>query len=73
MPVTRENVGSVFSYHAPEPPMLEGLTEVRESARGTAETILSYCPPCADREAALRGLRLAVMQANAAIVLKGVV
>jgi hypothetical protein len=71
MPVTRQNVESVFTYHAPDPPQIVALQHVRESAKALAYMILDEVPQCADQQAALRLLREAVMTANAAIVLHG--
>jgi hypothetical protein len=71
MPVTIENVGDVFTYHAPDVDQIRRLERVRMGAKMLAKTILAEVPPCADQQAALRLLREAVMTANAAIALKG--
>lgn len=73
MPVTKENVGEVFTYHAPDGNQIMALNDVRVQARILAETILDVVPACADQQAAIRLLREAVMTAHAAIVLKGAV
>jgi hypothetical protein len=71
MPVTRQNVGNIFTYHAPDADQINKLRLVRDKARDLAETILDAVPQCADQQAALRLVREAVMTANAAIVLNG--
>jgi hypothetical protein len=71
MPVTKENVDEIFSYHAPDEEQRAALNILREQARGLAHNILDLVPPSADQQAALRLLRESVMTANAAIVLKG--
>ena len=71
MPVTRENVDDVFSYHAPKDQQPTQYAKVREAAKGMAIVILDNTPQCADQQAAIRLLREAVMTANAAIALDG--
>ena len=71
MPVSHQNVESIFTYHAPDPLQVAALNAVRESAKALAHVILDEVPQSADQQAALRLLREAVMTANAAIVLHG--
>ncbi len=71
MPVSKQNVDTIFSYHAPSPTHLISLQRVREAAKTLAHVILEETPQCADQQAALRKLRESVMTANAAIVLDG--
>lgn len=71
MPVTRQNVDAIFTYHAPDAAQIVCLAEVRNHAKELARIILDNVPQCADQQAALRLLREAVMTANAAIVLHG--
>ena len=66
-----EIVEQLFTYHAPDPGMVERMQEIREIARLLAKAILRNCPRCADQQVAIGALRQAVMQANAAIVLHG--
>lgn len=73
MPVTKENVEAVFTYHAPTATQIVALQDVRVAARVLAGVILDEVPACADQQAALRLLRECVMTANAGIVLKGIV
>ena len=71
MPITRENVADLFSYHAPDADQLVTYEKLRTEARQFAKAILDLTPSCADQQAALRLLRECVMTANAAIALKG--
>jgi hypothetical protein len=71
MPVTKDNVEDVFTYHSPKPGQPEKYTAVRGAAKLCAVAILEHVPACADQQAALRLLREAVMTANAAIALEG--
>lgn len=61
----------VFTYHAPEPDDVRAYQAIREDAKQLARTIMLNVPSCADRTAAIRKLREAVMTANAARALKG--
>lgn len=67
-PVTLENV---FSYHSPNPVQVTRYNELRAAAKDFAFWILANCPDCADRAAALRKVREALMTANASIALDG--
>jgi hypothetical protein len=71
MPVSKQNVEAIFTYHAPSPTHLISLQRVREAAKTLAHVILEETPQCADQQAALRLVREAVMTANASIVLDG--
>jgi hypothetical protein len=71
MPVTKENLKDVFTYHAPTPVQLEQYAALRSAAADFADTILDNTPTCADQQAALRLVREAVMTANAAVALNG--
>lgn len=61
----------VFSYHAPKDDQPQRYERIRAAAKEFARVILDNVPACADRSAALRKLREAVMTANAAIALEG--
>jgi hypothetical protein len=67
-PDERAAIDTLFTYHAPTPDQIEGLRLVREQAKEFADVIVMCCPRSADRSAALRLLREAVMTANASIV-----
>jgi len=60
-----------FSYHSPTPDQLPLYTELRAAAKNFAYSVKACVPPCADRSAALRKIREAVMTANAAIACGG--
>lgn len=68
---TSDDIETLFTYHAPNAEQIDALAAVRQSAKHLALVILAHAPPCADRSAAIRKLREAVMTANAAIVLDG--
>lgn len=69
--VETNNVDKVFKYHAPTQGQPEKYEVLRESAKQFAKKVLENVPPCADRTAAIRKIREAVMTANAAIALDG--
>lgn len=71
MPVTKDNVADVFTYHAPSPDQQVVYEKLRSSAREFTHAILELTPTCADQQAAIRLVREAVMTANAAIALEG--
>lgn len=73
MPVNKQNVDDVFTYHAPGPGDPERYQKIREAAKALARVILEETPQCADQQAALRSLRESVMTANAAVALKGTI
>lgn len=73
MPVNRDNVNDVFTYHAPTVEDEKAYEAIRNDAKNLAHTILDLTPVCGDQQAALRLLREAVMTANAAIALNGAV
>lgn len=64
-----EEIEALFTYHAPTADSLRGLVEVRSAAKTLALVINDNVPDCADKSAAIRLLREAVMTANAGIVL----
>jgi hypothetical protein len=61
----------VFSYHAPKDDQIPRYNLLREGAKAFATLIVQTVPSSADRTAALRKVREAVMTANAAIALEG--
>lgn len=69
--ITRENLDDIFSYHAPKAGQPERYIAVRSAAADFARAIIDNCPDCADRAAAVRQVRQAVMTANASIALEG--
>jgi len=73
MPLTKANVDDVVRYHAPTDLQIAQIGEIRKAAAVLLNAILEHCPPCADTTAATRKVREAMMTANAAIVLDGLV
>lgn len=67
------NIKKVFTYQPPKPGQPEKYHAIREAAKSLALVILDNSPICADQTAAIRKVREAVMTANAAIALDGVV
>jgi len=66
-----EKLDEIFSYHAPKGDQLERYQRLRNAAKILADEILHSCPPCADRSAAIRKVREALMTADASIALDG--
>lgn len=66
-----ENVEDVFTYHAPTEDQVPRFQAVKDALLSAAVVILTHVPDCADRSVALRKLREARMDANAAIALNG--
>ena len=56
-----------FNYHAPKDDQPARYVALREAAKEFARAIVTHVPMSADRTAALRKVREAVMTANAAI------
>jgi hypothetical protein len=61
----------VFTYHAPNEDDVRAYQAIREDAKQLVRTIMQNVPSCADRTAAIRKVREAVMTANAARALQG--
>jgi len=61
----------VFHYHTPSEAQLQQYIRIRDGAGDFARVVMLTCPPSADRSAALRKIREAVMTANASIALEG--
>ena len=60
-----------FTYHPPTDKDVVSYQEIRASALEFARRIAKYCPNGADKTAAIRKVREAVMTANAAIACCG--
>jgi hypothetical protein len=71
MPFSRDAIGDIFTYHAPDADQQIAYEKLRSSARDFAVALVELTPVCADQSAAVRLLRECVMTANAAIALKG--
>ena len=61
----------IFRYHAPREEQVDKYESLRAAARLFAKTVLDNVPDCADRAAAIRHIREALMTANAGIALDG--
>jgi len=62
-----QDIDNWFTYHAPTSDQLAAYEKLRNSAKEFAHLINNLVPECADKTAAIRKLREAVMTANAAI------
>ena len=69
----RSQIEDAFTYHAPSKEQVDDMLEIREKAKELAYLLINKCPPCADRSSVLRRLRNVVMEANASIILNGLV
>jgi hypothetical protein len=72
-PDLRPKLDEIFQYHAPDADQQVAYEKLRASAKAFATAILDLTPQCADQSAAIRLVREAVMTANAAIALHGLV
>ena len=68
---TREHLDNWFSYHSPVGDQQARYQAIRDAAHNLATIILDACPQSADRTDAIRGIRKAVMIANASIACGG--
>lgn len=66
-----EVITNWFTYHAPNDEDLKNYNALRSAANLFANAINICVPDCADKTAAIRKVREAVMTANAAIACKG--
>lgn len=64
---TEADLDRWFTYHAPDDAQIEAYQTLRARGAALAHAILTCCPPSADRTAAIRKVREAIMTANAAI------
>ncbi len=69
--LTDEKLENWFTYHKPEPGEPEKYQKIREAALAFAKVVRDEAPPSADTTVAIRHIRDAVMNANAAIACKG--
>lgn len=66
-----EKIGQIFTYHPATPYTGPKFENLREAAHHFAKVILLNVPRGADRTAAIRHVRDAVMTANAGVSLDG--
>ena len=69
--MTNEQIDNWFTYHAPSSDDLVTYDKLRSSARDFAKAINDLCPESADKTAAIRKVREAVMTANASVACGG--
>ena len=69
--MTAEQIENWFTYHTPTPEQLPKYAALRTAAHEFATIINALVPECADKTAAIRKVREAVMTANAAIACGG--
>lgn len=65
--IGQTQIDNWFTYHAPNPDQQKAYTDIRAKAKELAELFNTYAPDCADKTAAMRDLRNAVMAMNLAI------
>lgn len=70
--INKTNLPAIFTFHD-DPANVPKFIRIREAALEFAETVLDNTPACADQSVAIRKIREAVMTANAAIALDGLV
>lgn len=73
MTIKEGQVLELFTFHPPGPIDIEHYEEIRIAGAALASTILRNTPVCGDQQAAIRKVREAVMTANAAVALMGLV
>jgi hypothetical protein len=66
-----EKIENWFTYHTPKQGEPERYEEIRFHGKQMALCLVRNCPPSADRTAAIRKIREAVMTANASIACGG--
>jgi hypothetical protein len=69
--MTHDQIENWFTYHAPSSDDLVTYEKLRNSAKSFASAINELCPESADKTAAIRKVREAVMTANASVACKG--
>jgi hypothetical protein len=67
-----DKLPAIFTYHD-DPAKIPDYIAIRDAALKFAKVIVAHTPTCSDQTAAIRLLREAVMTANAAIALDGLV
>jgi hypothetical protein len=67
----KEQLDNWFMYHSPSSNQLITYGKLRSSALEFARAINDLVPDCADKTAAIRKIREAVMTANAAVACGG--
>jgi len=74
MTVKAEQLDKIFTYQDnPTAEQKDAYLEIRARGLDLADAILRGAPVCGDQQAAIRKVREAVMTANAAVALSGLV
>lgn len=73
MPVTKENLRAVMSYHTLDEPQKAAYHRIEEAAINFAHVVLDVLPPCGDQQAAIRHIFEAKATANRGVAVKGAV
>ena len=68
-----EILDEVMTYHPPTEEQIPKYQRVKEAIAEAIKAVIFNCPECADRTVAIRKLREARMDANAAIALNGLI
>ena len=68
---TPAQLDEIFTYHAPTEAQRAKYEALRSSAHAFARVLIANTPAGSDQAAALRKIREAVMTANAAVALEG--
>jgi hypothetical protein len=71
MAITGPQIEHWFAYHAPDERARDKYQAIRDAAKKFAEVVVANTPESADQTVAVRCIRDAVFNANAAIALKG--
>ena len=67
--MTREEIEKAFTYHPPKGDQVDRYQLIRSAGLDLALIIHEQTPACADQTVAIRKVREAVMNANAAIAI----
>ncbi len=73
MPVTKENLRQVFSYHQLSETQRDAYKRIEDAAVELAQVMLEVLPPCGDQQAAIRHIFEAKATANRAIAVGAIV
>ena len=71
MPITKDNVEEICTYHPVKPDQIAKYEAINEATKHLMKVILDNTPVCADQQSALRLCKQAKMEANSAIALGG--
>lgn len=73
MPVTKENLKDVMSYHALDAGQQAAYDRIQKAAIEFAEVALEVLGPCGDQQAAIRLIFEAKATLNRGVAVKGIV